>query len=148
MLGNLVISLYLQKLSDYFVSSDDIFLQTLILSIIQATATNLCPMIVLGLTNFFVDLLPKTIEKMKFWLPFMTKFSTYTIFLILNLKIFMTIKADHSSFVQEFKNNNFICREDQAAYNLLVFVKIIFNKDVFGVLDEEIHIYCLFYINL
>ena len=114
MIGNLNFSFYLNSFGEDS-NNENFLLETIEVSILRSIASNICPSLVLIFTNFYMDLLPQTVEKLRFWMPFFTKFSSYTIILFLNFLIFMSKNTN-------FRSDRFVCREDQAAYNLLVFV--------------------------
>ena len=89
MIGNLNFSFYLNSFGEDS-NNENFLLETIEVSILRSIASNICPSLVLIFTNFYMDLLPQTVEKLRFWMPFFTKFSSYTIILFLNFQIFMS----------------------------------------------------------
>lgn len=70
----------------------------------------------------------KTFLFVKFWVPFLIKFSTYILYLSMNMNIFLGVSGGffYSNFTIQFYPNEFICREDQAAFNLIFFLCVEF----------------------
>ena len=71
-------------------------------------------------------------ELLNFWIPFASKFFAYTVILYMNFNIFLNPISDgkitssfHSlviKFTPDYSEELFICREDQTAYNLIIYV--------------------------
>ena len=63
-------------------------------------------------------------------MPFISKAMAFSFILISNFQIFMGNETSffHNIYSLKYDNQQFICREDQAAYNLIYFV-FYFNLD-------------------
>lgn len=70
----------------------------------------------------------KTFLYVKFWIPFLIKFSTYIFYLSMNMNIFLGVNGGffYSNFTIKFYPKEFICREDQTAFNLIFFLCVEF----------------------
>lgn len=91
--------------------------------------SNLIPTLQYLLIDFHVNLSPITIAKFKFWFPFMGKYCSYLILLIIKFNVFLGDKNSLFSrnFNGTFRKDTFKCVEDQAAHNLFFFVINIFK---------------------
>ena len=73
----------------------------------------------------------------KFWIPFITKFSCYVLILSTNMNIFLGIEGGFffNNFTVKFYENEFQCREDQTAFNLIFFlcVEFLLRKIIFAI---------------
>lgn len=94
------------------------------MSSLLSVSTNIFPALSYKLVGYHKDLLPGTISTLRFWIPFISKFTAYTFLLSSNFDIFMGIKGSDffDNYTLIYERERFICREDQAAYNLLFFV--------------------------
>ncbi len=83
-------------------------------------------MISLFLTKYHIFLNPKLFFIIKFWVPFVSKAMAFSFILISNFQIFMGNKTTYykNNYTLNYDQKQFICREDQAAYNLIYFVII------------------------
>ena len=89
---------------------------------------NLFPILSYYLIDYHIDIQPETTEMLKFWFPFFNKFLSYSAIVIVKFNLFMGQKD--SSFTKKFnggfKRGIFKCADDQVAFNLALFVKILF----------------------
>lgn len=124
-LSNIAVSLKLNSLFYDPSSKKTYFNKTFQSTLFLTIFGNVIPILLQFTLKFHVDILPESIEKMKFWLPFFSKQVAYTILLITNLNIFMSQENAVNiltNFTAKFEKDSFVCREDQAAYNLIIFV--------------------------
>ena len=85
---------------------------------------NLFPVISFYLVDYHIDINPETTEMLKFWFPFFNKFFSYSIIVLTKFDLFLG--NPNSTFTQifngKFHDILFKCAEDQAAFNLILFV--------------------------
>ncbi len=111
------ISYIFENMFDNYVS------KVIFVSFMQALLRNIFANLIQFLIGFHVDMIPETVEKMKFWFPFIAKSSTTTMNVILSFNTFMGKEGNIlSNYTSKFNQNFFICREDQASNNLIVYV--------------------------
>ncbi len=113
-----------------------IFQKLLLKSILLSFTTNVVPIFNTVLTKYHKNISTEKQEFLKFWMPFWSKFLAYTVILLVNFNIFLNPISEEkvtSSFYQQldyftppYNSQMFICREDQSAYNMIIYVKIIF----------------------
>lgn len=117
-------------------------LRILLLSISLSGTLNVVPMVHYFLVKLHKNLKPSTIHFFQFWFPYISRFLCYIIFLASNFDIFMGTKGGGDFYVKyshPFQKDLFICREDQAAYNMIIFVLIEFFLRKFFLLISSIY---------
>jgi hypothetical protein len=107
-------------------------LKTFLISLVLTCSTNFFPILNLYLVKFHKNILPSTIHLFQFWFPFSSKFIAYLLFLIVNMQIFMYGKNSEfkSEYAVDYYPDLFTCREDQTAYNLIMFMmmEVLFRR--------------------
>lgn len=85
--------------------------------------TNSLPYLNTLVVNLHRNLLPMTMDSMKFWMAFISKFLAYSVNLIINYNLFFNASDNFFSIMtHKFDDKKFNCKEDQAAYNIIIFV--------------------------
>jgi len=107
-------------------------------SVFLSMFTNGLPILNTFLIKFHRNLTVERHEFISFWIPFWSKFLAYFVIFVGNFNIFLNpISTDKITsnfdnflikFTPDYSENLFICREDQSAYNMIIYVRILTFK--------------------
>lgn len=129
---NLAVTLFLASITPQL---EDLFdgygylTKIIFVSFLQALSRNIFANLIQSAVTFHVDLIPETLEKLKFWMPFIAKSSATTLNVLINFNGFMGTDGNLlSAFTTKFDKNYFICKEDQASNNMIIYVNNLLNK--------------------
>jgi len=94
--------------------------------------TNAFPIFSSLLVKAHKNLLPTTVENLEFWMAYLSKLIAYSFNLIINFNLFLS-KGDNifTPVTPPHYQKEFICKEDQAAYNMILFVIIITINSIY-----------------
>jgi hypothetical protein len=104
-------------------------LRILLVNICLSATLNIVPMVHYFLVKFHKNLKPNTIHFFQFWFPYTSRLLCYVLYLTSNFDIFLGKSGEgdfYEKYAYPYQKDLFVCREDQAAFNMIIFVLIEF----------------------